>query len=89
MRIALVVVACYGSTDVHEMMATYGAGRLLLVVVFDERSSLGLVKLRSRQVAQELATIFEEVSRRSEHLEPSEQLPFGEITDEDIESLFS
>jgi hypothetical protein len=40
-------------------------------------------------VAQELATIFEEVSRRSEHLEPSEQLPFGEITDEDIESLFS
>ena len=64
-------------------------GRLLLVVVFNERSSLGLVKLRSRQVAQELATIFEEVSRRSEHLEPSEQLPFGEITDEDIESLFS
>ena len=30
-------------------------GRLLLVVVFDERSSLGLVKLRSKQVSQQLA----------------------------------
>jgi predicted regulator of Ras-like GTPase activity (Roadblock/LC7/MglB family) len=73
----------------HESIHISVVGRLLLVVVFNERSSLGLVKLRSRQVSQELATIFEEVSRRSEHLEPSEQLPFGEITDEDIESLFS
>src|SRR6266480_6727123 len=71
----------------HESIHISVVGRLLLVVVFDERSSLGLVKLRSRQVAQDLATIFEEISRRSEHLEPSEQLPFGEITDEDIESL--
>src|SRR6266550_7722156 len=37
-------------------------GRLLLVVVFDDRSSLGLVKLRSRQVSQELATIFNEIA---------------------------
>ena len=73
----------------HESIHICVVGRLLLVVVFDERSSLGLVKLRSRQVAQELASIFEEVSRGSEQLQPSEELPFGEITDEDIESLFS
>src|SRR5216117_1763925 len=38
-------------------------GRLLLIVVFDERSSLGLVKLRSKQIARQLATLFEEVAR--------------------------
>src|SRR6058998_3345421 len=38
-------------------------GRLLLVVVFDERSSLGLVKLRSKQVSQQLSAMFDEVIR--------------------------
>src|SRR5919107_4841069 len=37
-------------------------GRLLLVVVFDERSSLGLVKLRSKQVSHQLAKMFEEIA---------------------------
>ena len=61
-------------------------GRLLLVVVFDERSSLGLVKLRSRQVARQLAELFEEVTRGDyDELEST----FLEITDEDIDSLFS
>jgi hypothetical protein len=72
----------------HESIHISVVGRLLLVVVFDERSSLGLVKLRSRQMSQELATIFEEVSRGSKEMGPNED-PFGEITDEDIESLFS
>src|ERR687886_1254206 len=36
-------------------------GRLLLVVVFDERSSLGLVKLRSKQVSHQLAAMFDEI----------------------------
>src|SRR6266481_1500623 len=37
-------------------------GRLLLVVVFDDRSSLGLVKLRSKQISQQLATLFNEIA---------------------------
>src|SRR6266700_8379558 len=37
-------------------------GRVLLVVVFDDRSSLGLVKLRSKQISRQLATLFEEVA---------------------------
>jgi len=63
-------------------------GRVLLVVVFDQRSSLGLVKLRSKQVSHELATAFTEIERESLSA-GSEPLPFGEITDEDIDSLFS
>ena len=63
-------------------------GRILLVVVFDERSSLGLVKLRSKQVSQELAAAFAEIERDSQDsLNSGTQ--FAEITDDEIDSLFS
>ena len=64
-------------------------GRVLLLVVFDDRSSLGLVKLRSRQISQELATVFTEIERDSELAASDNSLPFSEITDEEIDSLFS
>lgn len=60
-------------------------GRLLLVVVFDERSTLGLVKLRSRQVSQTLSTMIDEITQAE--FDESDS-PFAEITDEDIDSLF-
>lgn len=63
-------------------------GRVLLVVVFDQRSSLGLVKLRSKQVSHELAATFGEIERESIETART-SLPFGDITDEDIDSLFS
>src|SRR5436190_11534453 len=47
-------------------------GRVLLVVVFDDRSSLGLVKLRVKQSSIELASIFEEVIRESSKKETTE-----------------
>jgi predicted regulator of Ras-like GTPase activity (Roadblock/LC7/MglB family) len=59
--------------------------RLLLVVVFDERSSLGLVKLRSKQVSHQLATMFEEIAAE----DFDDDSPFAGITDEDIDSLFT
>ena len=61
-------------------------GRLLLVIVFDERSTLGLVKLRSKQVSQQLSSMIDEITRAD--FEDSDS-PFAEITDEDIESLFN
>ena len=64
-------------------------GRALLVVVFDERSSLGLVKLRVRQASTELAVIFDEIIRESSKKEADEASLFAEITDEDIDSLFN
>ena len=63
-------------------------GRALLVVVFDERSSLGLIKLRVKQVSGELAAIFDEVTRESQKNADDAAL-FAEITDEDIDSLFN
>jgi len=64
-------------------------GRVLLVVVFDDRSTLGLVKLRSKQMSQELASAFAEIERDSKLSAAGDSLPFAEITDEEIDSLFS
>jgi predicted regulator of Ras-like GTPase activity (Roadblock/LC7/MglB family) len=64
-------------------------GRVLLVVVFDERSSLGLVKLRVKQVSGEVATIFEEIMREASKRSSETNALFAEITDEDIDSLFN
>jgi len=59
-------------------------GRLLLIVVFDDRSSLGLVKLRSKQVSQQISSMIDELTKSSKDADS----PFAEITDEDIDSLF-
>ena len=61
-------------------------GRLLLVVLFDDRSSLGLVKLRSKQVSQQLSSIFAAITEAGNDDLDS---PFAGITDEDIDSLFN
>ncbi len=64
-------------------------GRALLVVVFDERSSLGLVKLRVKQASRDLASVFEEITRESESKKVQDEALFAGITDEDIDSLFN
>jgi predicted regulator of Ras-like GTPase activity (Roadblock/LC7/MglB family) len=64
-------------------------GRTLLVVVFDDRSSLGLVKLRVKQASRELAAIFEDVERDSLQKREQDDSLFAGITDDDIDSLFS
>ena len=56
--------------------------RLILVLIFDERSSLGLVRLAHEEVLNEMAT-----KTLSEGQGPSS--PFAEITDDDIDALFS
>ncbi len=64
-------------------------GRSLLVVVFDERSTLGLVKLRTKKASFEIAAILEQIAHDSETQRASPNNFFSEITDEDIDSLFS
>jgi predicted regulator of Ras-like GTPase activity (Roadblock/LC7/MglB family) len=67
------------------------AGRVILVVLFDTRSSLGLVRLRVKKTSEELATIFERLMQKAEEKEKSGEsdFPFAEITDDDIDNLFS
>ncbi len=64
-------------------------GRSLLVVVFDERSTLGLVKLRTKKASFEVAIVLDEAVKDSEKQRLDQNSFFNEITDEDIDSLFS
>ena len=64
------------------------AQRVILVVIFDERSSLGLVRLRVKKAGAQLARVFEEIQKKSDQGRGA-GTPFAEITDEDIDNLFS
>lgn len=66
-------------------------GRVILVVLFDSRSSLGLVRLRVKKSSDELSAIFEKLVKKAEDKEKkgTSDFPFAEITDDDIDNLFS
>lgn len=67
--------------------------RVILVIIFDERSSLGLVRLRVKKASLELSQVFDNIMHKVEKekasVGPDFESPFAEITDEDIDSLFS
>ena len=63
--------------------------RMILVVIFDERSSLGLIRLRVKKAGAELAKVFEEIEKKTEQQAAAGASPFAEITDDDIDNLFS
>ena len=63
------------------------AQRVILVVIFDEKSSLGLVRLRVKKASDELNKIFDGLLKKVQV--PGAGSPFAEITDDDIDNLFS
>ena len=63
-------------------------GRVILVVIFDERSSLGLVRLRVKKASDALCTLFREIEKHAAD-SGGDGSPFDEITDDDIDNLFS
>ena len=65
------------------------ARRMILVVIFDERSSLGLVRLRVKKAGAELEKLFDEVRKRAESEGNAAASPFADITDDDIDNLFA
>ena len=73
----------------HESIYICVIGRSLLVVVFNERSTLGLVKLRAKRASHEVAALIDEMTLHSEQNKAQSNAFFAEITDEDIDSLFS
>ena len=63
--------------------------RVILVVIFDDRSSLGLVRLRVKKAGEELAQIFDQLMKKAEaEAAGGGASPFAEITDDDIDNLF-
>ena len=71
-------------TNIHISIV---AQRIILVVLFDQRTSLGLVRLRVRKAAKDIQTILDRmVQSQQQESQPS---IFEEITDEDIDNLFN
>jgi predicted regulator of Ras-like GTPase activity (Roadblock/LC7/MglB family) len=63
------------------------ARRAILVVLFDQSSSLGLVRLRVRRATEEMTKIFNTlVEKIATHQQKGGGV--GEITDDDIDKLF-
>ncbi len=65
--------------------------RGILVVIFDQNSSLALVRLRVKKASRELQEIFDKVEVRAQSESSGSarfESPFSEITDEDIDKLF-
>jgi len=60
--------------------------RVILVVIFDQRSSLGLVRLRVRRAAEDLNRVFDSLIAKAN--KPGAAAVLDEITDEDIDNLF-
>ena len=60
---------------------------MILVVLFDERSSLGLVRLRVRKATGELVQVLDVLTKKS--ASGSQPSVFSEITDDDIDTLFN
>ncbi|MBI1747954.1 MAG: roadblock/LC7 domain-containing protein [Acidobacteria bacterium] len=69
------------------------ARRAILIIVFDDRSSLGLVRLRVKKASVELENVLVGAVAKTEVAAGKidsalGSSPFAEITDDDIESLF-
>lgn len=65
--------------------------RGILVVIFDQNSSLALVRLRVKKTSRELQEVFDQVENRAQHQSEADakfESPFSEITDDDIDKLF-
>lgn len=59
------------------------ASQLILVVMYGEESSLGLVRMRVSRAIDKLAAIVEEVIAKSQ--DPNANSPFAELSDDDID----
>jgi predicted regulator of Ras-like GTPase activity (Roadblock/LC7/MglB family) len=64
-------------------------GRSLLVIVFDDRSTLSLVKIRTKRGSFDVAAVLDEAVADSAQYRINKNSFFAEVTEEDIDSLFS
>lgn len=62
------------------------ASQAILVVMFDQRTTLGLVRLRAKKIGEALGEVFTAMKTKAATIQKT--VPFAEITDDDIDNLF-
>ncbi|MBR2979542.1 MAG: roadblock/LC7 domain-containing protein [Myxococcaceae bacterium] len=63
------------------------ASQIILVVMFGDETSVGLVRLRVRKATDELVKIVQSLLDKTQN--PGANSPFAEISDDDLDILFS
>jgi predicted regulator of Ras-like GTPase activity (Roadblock/LC7/MglB family) len=67
------------------------ANRVILAVIFDQRTTLGLIRIKARNTASELEKIFTEIFTKLEHeASPARELDsdFTKAAEEELDKLF-
>ena len=62
-------------------------GRVILMILLDQGSPVGLVRLQVKKVSRDIDEIFDELTHRPQSVSGEGRF-FGEITDQDFERLF-
>lgn len=70
----------------ENLLLSVVAGQAILVVMFDQRTTLGLVRLRAKKIGEALGQIFIDIAQKASVSHSS--APFAQITDDDIDNLF-
>jgi len=70
----------------ESLLLSVVASQAILVVMFDQRTTLGLVRLRVKKAKPVLDSIFEAIDKKASM--GRAQTPFAQITDDDIDNLF-
>jgi predicted regulator of Ras-like GTPase activity (Roadblock/LC7/MglB family) len=60
---------------------------LILVVIFDDRSSLGLVRLRVKRAYQEMEQVIESLDKKRDDEGEGQPDVFGDISDDELDDL--
>jgi predicted regulator of Ras-like GTPase activity (Roadblock/LC7/MglB family) len=63
------------------------AGKLILVVIFDETTSLGLIRLRVKKSLKVFEKLLRDLEKSSQ--ENNRENIFSDITEDDIDNLFN
>lgn len=67
------------------------ANRVIVAVIFDHRTTLGLVRVRTKNTAVELERIFEDIFRKvAEEAQPAKEIDsdFKKAAEEELDKLF-
>jgi predicted regulator of Ras-like GTPase activity (Roadblock/LC7/MglB family) len=70
----------------ESLLLSVVASQAILVVMFDQRTTLGLVRLRVKKATETLGGIFAAIEQKASMRQA--QAPFAQITDADIDNLF-
>lgn len=67
------------------------ANRVILAVIFDQRTTLGLVRVKAKGTANELEKIFADIFNKLEHKSPQQKsldVDFTKAAEEELDKLF-